>query len=156
MKISSHITTIFPALALLFMLPENAWALQPHGAPEGLYVHQMAHILFMSALAYLYLHIRKTTALISKGWRYLRIFCLLFFLWNLVALIGHTMALYLTPADFINRGSWHAQIAAPLDFTKVVYFLSTMDHVLFVPAFFSLFLSLRTFYREAQKEEAAQ
>ncbi len=155
MKLSSLTATIFPALVLLLMLPENAWALQPHAAPEGLYVHQMAHILFMAALAYLYLHTRKTTALISKGWRYLRIFCLLFFLWNLVALIGHSMVLYLTPEDFINRGTWDAQITPPLDFIKMVYFLSTMDHFLFVPALFSLFLSLQTFYREAQKEEAA-
>ena len=156
MKRSKRITTLIPTLALLLILPENSWALQPHGAPEGLYVHQMSHILFMAALTYLYLHIRRTTALISRGWSYLRIFCLLFILWNLIAFIGHTMALYLTPADFINRGTWHAQIAPPINLTKMVFFLSKMDHFLFVPALFFLFLSLRTFYKEAQKDQASQ
>lgn len=156
MKMSNKTITIFLALALFLMLSENSWALQHHGAPEGLYVHQMAHILFMAALTYLYLHTKKTTTLISKGWRYLRIFCLLFFFWNLVAFIGHTMALYLTPTDFINSGTWHAQVAPPLNLTKLVYYVSTMDHFLFVPALFSLFLSLRTFYQEAQKEESTQ
>jgi len=156
MKIFSLTKTSLPVLSLLLVLPENLWALQPHGTPEGLYVHQMGHLLFMAALTYLYLHTSKTTTLVSKGWRYLRVFCLLLFLWNLVALIGHTMAGLLRPEDFLDTGTWYAVIASPLNFIKVVYFITTMDHLIFIPALFSLFYSLRTFYREAQKEEITQ
>ncbi len=143
---------IFTALllpVLLLGLPEPSWALQPHGAPEGLYVHQMAHLLFMGALAYLYLHTRRTTALVSKGWRYLRHFCILLFLWNLLAFTGHAVALYISPEHFINKGTWAARIDSPINAFKIIYFLSRMDHLLNIPALFALMISLRTFYLEA-------
>ena len=138
---------------LLLALPETSWALQPHGPPEGLYVHQMSHILFMGALAYLYLHTRKTSVLISKGWRYLRLFCLLLFLWNLLAFTGHIMAIHISNSDFIAKGSWNAQLASPLNFSKIVYFLSRMDHLIYAPGLFALMISLRTFYLEARDGE---
>ena len=50
---------------LLLGQTESAWALQSHGAPEGIYVHQMAHVLFMGALAYLYWHTRRSQ---DGGW----------------------------------------------------------------------------------------
>jgi len=34
----------FLLLLTLTVFPGNAWAVQTHGAPEGLYVHQLAHV----------------------------------------------------------------------------------------------------------------
>ena len=144
------------SLILLFLLgqTENAWALQSHGSPEGIYVHQIAHVLFMGALAYLYWHTRRSQVLVSKGWKYLRLFCILLFFWNLLAFVGHEAFEYLSPADFIDKGSWKEQLAAPLSFIKVLYFITKMDHFLNVPALLALVISLRTFYLEALKEES--
>ncbi len=152
MKQNNYIHSICLALLLLFGQSENAWALQSHGAPEGLYVHQMAHILFMGALAYLYWHTRRSPFLTSKGWKYLRIFCILLFCWNLLAFAGHEAFEHLSPADFLDRASWKEQIGAPLSFVKVLYFITKMDHFLNVPALIALAISLRMFYLEALEE----
>jgi hypothetical protein len=141
-------------LTIPLLLPAaTAWALQSHGEPEGHYVHQMAHVLFMGALAYLYWHTRRTTALPSKGWRYLRIFCFLLFFWNLTAFTGHEFSGLFSADDFIDIGTWREQLAPPLNPFKIIYFFLKMDHFFNVPALLALFISLRTFYREARAEE---
>ena len=42
------------ALAVVLCLPGEARALQVHGGPEGLYVHQMAHLHYFLALGYFF------------------------------------------------------------------------------------------------------
>jgi hypothetical protein len=142
-------------LTLLFLLGggQNAWALQSHPPPEGIYVHQMAHILFMGALAYLYWHTRRTPAIASKGWKYLQIFCILLFLWNLMAFSGHEFSKFVPAKDIIDKNSLYEQIAPPITLAKSVYYFTRMDHFLNVPALLALVISLRTFYREACEED---
>lgn len=140
-------------LLLLFGNVETSWALQSHSTPEGIYVHQMSHLLFMGALMYLYWHTRRTPELSSRGWKYLQLFCILFAVWNLLALVGHEALEYLTPVDFIDKSSWKEQIAPPITPLKLIYFLTKMDHLLYVPALLALVISLRTFCRDALKEE---
>ncbi|MGB3212806.1 MAG: hypothetical protein WBB19_19050 [Desulforhopalus sp.] len=153
MKNKLYIQGIGFILLLLFGQSESAWALQSHGAPEGIYVHQMAHVLFMGALAYLYWHTRRSPVLVSKGWKYLQFFCILLFCWNLLAFAGHEAFEHLGPHDFIDKNSWKEQIAAPITFIKVLYFITKMDHFLNVPALLALVISLRTFYLEVRKED---
>ncbi len=129
-----------------------AWALQSHPAPEGIYVHQMAHVLFMVSLGYLFWHTRKTQESGNKGWKYLQIFCLLFFCWNLLAFTGHEALKYLEPTDFIDKNTLSARISGPLDLTKLLYYITKMDHFLVVPAFLALVISLRKFYKKALEE----
>ncbi len=143
---------IYTLVLLLFGFSDTAWALQSHGAPEGLYVHQMAHALFMAALAYLYWHTRRTQELTSKGWRYLQLFCILLFCWNILAFTGHQALEFLTPQDFIDKNNWGEQLALPLSFIKILYYITKMDHFLMVPALFALVIGLRSIYRQAAKE----
>jgi hypothetical protein len=134
---------------LLALTADNAWALQSHSAPEGIYVHQMAHLLFSGALGYLYWHTRHSPALVSRGWKYLQIFCILLICWNLLAFLGHETFEHLSANDFINKNTFRESLAPPITLAKVIYFISKMDHCLNVPALFALVISLRTFYREA-------
>ncbi len=147
----THIIAV--CLFILFGNAENSWALQSHGAPEGIYVHQMAHLLFMGALAYLYWHTRKSPAIQSKGWKYLQIFCFFLIAWNIIAFTGHQAFGHLSPADFVDKGSWMEQLAPPITGTKILYYITKMDHFLNVPGLFALVISLRTFYQEALLEE---
>lgn len=151
MRIPYH--TIISSLICIFLFggTENAWALQSHGAPEGIYVHQMAHILFMASLSYLYWHTRRTPELKSKGWKYLQIFCFLLISWNILAFTGHYTFEHLTADDFIYKNTWDEQLVTPITFTKALYFITKMDHFLMVPALFALTISLRTFYMEAKR-----
>lgn len=154
MKSPRHIIsiTIINLLLLLFGEAENAWALQSHVAPEGIYVHQMAHILFMASLAYLFWHTRRTQERERGGWKYLQVFCFLMFFWNLLAFTGHEALEYLASTDFIDKNTWNEQLAPPITFVKALYYVTKMDHLLMVPALLALVLSLRAFYLEARKE----
>jgi hypothetical protein len=147
------ISLILLGFLLLLCQAESAWALQSHGAPEGIYVHQMAHALFMGALAYLYWHTRRSPVLTSQGWKYLQLFCILLFCWNALAFAGHEAFEHLSPADFMDKDSWQEKLAAPLSFIKVLYFITKMDHFLNVPALLALMISLRTFYLEVRAED---
>lgn len=137
---------------MLFGVTENCWALQSHGAPEGIYVHQMGHLLFMGALGYLYWHTRKSPVTKSKGWKYLQIFCFFLILWNIIAFTGHQAFGQLSPADFIEKDTWKEQLAPPITGIKLLYYITKMDHLLNVPGLLALVISLRTFYKEALLE----
>jgi hypothetical protein len=152
MKRHPYIHIIPIILLVLFSCVENCWALQSHGAPEGIYVHQMAHLLFTGALGYLYWHTRTSPVIKSKGWKYLQIFCFFLIAWNLIAFTGHEAFSHLAPTDFIDTNTWKEQLAPPITGMKVLYYLTKMDHFLNVPGLFALVISLRTFYREALLE----
>lgn len=152
MKRSIRNPAMLTITVLLLLQAGEAWALQPHGGGEGLYVHQMAHVFFMATLTYLYLHTRRTQDPVSRGWRNLRLFCVLLFFWNLMAVIGHETALHLSPDDFMHGGTWSERLAPPLGALRFVYYVSKMDHFLTVPALLALFFSMRSFYLEAREE----
>lgn len=137
---------------LLFGTPENAAALQTHAAPEGIYVHQMAHVLFMTALIYLYWHTRRTQETTSRGWKYFQVFCIFLILWNILAFTGHETYEHLHDKDFVLRNTRDSMLAHPLTFKKFLYYITKMDHFLVIPALIALVISLRTFYLEAMRE----
>lgn len=147
-------TVIKITLTLIFILCSagNAMALQTHGAPEGIYVHQMAHILFIVALGYLYWHTRKTEETSGQGWKWFQLFCLFMMAWNGLAFIGHETYSHLSTTDFLAKNSWDARLAYPITFKKVLYYITKMDHFLIVPALFALVVGLRKFYLEAKLE----
>ena len=128
-------------------------ALQTHGEPEGIYVHQMAHILYMTALCYLYWDTKRST-FSGRGWTYLRIFCVFTILWNLLALTGHACTQQLHPKDFsVDDGYLASKINMPVTFIKVLFYTAKHDHLLAVPAMFFLYMGLRSFYIHSLEEE---
>ena len=142
------------AFVCCMLLPEESMALQTHGEPEGIYVHQMAHVLYMTALCYLYWD-TKRSIFSGKGWTYLRIFCVFTILWNLLALIGHAATDQLRPEDFtVIDGYLSGRINRPFTFYKIVYYIAKLDHLLAVPAMFFLYMSLRSFYKHSLEEES--
>jgi hypothetical protein len=146
------VLALFLPLALL-LAPDQAWALQSHGATESIYVHQLAHLFYSAALGYLFWDVGRN-AFPGKGWRYLQIFCVLMILWNLVAFSGHWLGFHIADSDIIHpSGYFSSQITGPLSAIKLIYFSATLDHLLSVPALFFLFLSLRSLYRSSDEAE---
>ncbi len=135
--------------------PENAWALQSHGAPEGLYVHQMAHVFFFLALVYLYWDIRRSS-FSGKGWVYLKVFCVFMLIWNIVAFVGHAVALHIDAHIIPASGYLHSRIQGPITLHKVVFFITKFDHVLAVPALFFLYVGMRSLYRSSVKKHTGK
>jgi len=144
----------FLCLCILFLaLPDTAWALQAHGPPEGIYIHQMAHIFFLGSLLYLYRDLKHSSEQ-EQGWRYLRWFCLLMLCWNVVAFIGHAVTFHLAEEHISDAGSFlHSRLLGPMNLSKTLFYITRFDHLLVVPALYFLYLGLRTLY--AQVDEKA-
>ncbi|MDD2466476.1 MAG: hypothetical protein PHI97_20965 [Desulfobulbus sp.] len=138
-------------LLVLLAMPGEALALQVHGEPEGLYVHQMAHLHYIFALGYFYWDIRSTS-FTGRGWRYLQMFCLLMTCWNLLAFVGHIAGAYLDPESLIQTDCYlGTRLLHPITLNKYLYYITKLDHLIYVPAMFFLFLGLRSFYHSVAK-----
>jgi hypothetical protein len=151
----------FKPLALLLpaaflLLPDQAWALQSHGPPEGIYVHQFAHLFYAAALAYLFWDVGRNK-FPGKGWRYLQVFCVLTILWNLLTFSGHWLGFYIADSDIIrSSGYFSSQISGPISAIKLTYFCATLDHLISLPAILFLFLALRSLYHSSDSSEKGE
>ncbi|MBU0960453.1 MAG: hypothetical protein KKD01_01825 [Proteobacteria bacterium] len=147
--------TLCLLLSALIVYPEQVWALQSHAAPEGIYVHQLAHIFFLAALCYLFWDIRRSS-FPSKGWRFLQMFCVLMVLWNIVAFTGHWIGDVIDKDYFVTESGYlSAKIIGPLNTIKLVYYFTKLDHIFSVPALFCLYLCMRSLYKTSCGEEKA-
>ncbi len=137
---------------LLALLPGNAWAIQSHGPPEGLYVHQMAHVHCFLALGYLLWDIRRSS-FAGQGWRYLQLFCILMLFWNVVSFVGHSLAIHIDP-DMISATSYFfGRIHGPVTVHKLIFYMTKFDHFIAVPALFFLYIGMRTLYNSIENED---
>jgi len=157
MRGSVHtITTVLGRVVCLLLVflavPDSAWALQAHGPPEGIYIHQMAHVFFFGSLLYLYRDLSHAS-IKERGWTYLRWFCLLMLVWNIVAFAGHAVAFTLAPEHIALPSSYfHSRLLGPMNATKILFYITRFDHLLVVPALFFLYLGLRTLYSQVEEE----
>ncbi len=147
----SNIVLFLLPMIMALLSPGDALALQVHAEPEGVYVHQMAHLHYIFALGYFYWDIRRTS-FTGRGWRYLQLFCLLMICWNVIAFTGHLAGLNLDPQALEQTDCYlQTRLLSPFTINKYLYFLTKLDHLIYVPALFFLFLGLRSFYRSVAK-----
>ncbi len=146
-----HVIGLVGLIGFGILVPGEALALQVHGEPEGLYVHQMAHLFYMVALGYFFWDIRRTV-FADRGWRWLQLFCVLMVCWNLLAFIGHLAGVYLDPQALLQTDCYlQTQLLSPFTFHTFLYFITKLDHLIYVPALLCLFLGLRSFHRAAAR-----
>ncbi|VAW40563.1 hypothetical protein MNBD_DELTA04-1324, partial [hydrothermal vent metagenome] len=82
--------TIIGIVAAATLLPATpALAVQSHGAPEGLYVHMLAHVFYFAALLFLLWILRKRPPGHSAAWRNFKLALIFFLLWNTDTFIVH-------------------------------------------------------------------
>jgi hypothetical protein len=156
----------FLLLLALTVFPGNAWAVQSHGAPEGLYVHQLAHIFYTASMAYLLWGLRRSEFK-SKGWLFLQGFCVFIILWNIVAFTGHFLASHVDKAHFIyetgylidnpyftfETGYLSTRLDGPFTGFKLLFYFTKLDHIFSIPALFCLYLAMKGIYRSSLEEE---
>ncbi|MFP3867009.1 MAG: hypothetical protein ACLFUU_02475 [Desulfobacteraceae bacterium] len=131
-------------LALLLLLGANpAQAFQIHGPPEGLYVHQAAHVCFFLAMLYFAYMVTRSPLLSSAGFRYMAWAGIFFAIWNLDAFVGHWMDLRLGPQDFIGQPQDLSQGLVISNLTALIYYLARLDHLWLLLGFFLFYLGLK-------------
>ncbi len=132
--------------------PGLAWAFQSHPAPEGLYAHQLAHVLFIVAMGILAYWLQVNNFVQQRGWRLIQISCILFVVWNLNTVFGHWVEERVAAEAVIGEPDWTQRIILDSAMTRLYYALK-LDHLLSVPAMICLFLGIRSLYKFALKEE---
>lgn len=120
-----------------------ALAVQEHGGAEGLYSHQIAHLVFFAAMVYLCIRIILSREFAHKGWRYIFFSALLFACWNADTFLVHQYRDVLDPHAFSGdlfglSCNFHVQSV-----TDLLYYLGTFDHILSFPAILLFFIGIR-------------
>jgi hypothetical protein len=121
--------------------PTSALAVQGHGGAEGLVSHQIGHTLFVVGISYLLYKIHRIR-FVDSGWFEFKAFLWVMVLWNLLTFTGHWMREFvdLTKFSKVDGHVISIAIGGPWD---AFFYLTRFDHLLLVPAFFLLLLSLR-------------
>jgi hypothetical protein len=144
-----------------FLQPAAIHATQTHGEPEGLVVHQIAHLFFTFTMGLLIYWLRKRGLVSRQGWRHIQYAAIFFIAWNLDAFLSHWL---LEQTGFItveNIEGMQLRITTieDLHWLTEVYYLTKLDHLLCVPAMLFLLLGLRRLYKSsypnAQDKEQA-
>lgn len=136
-----HLATGLAGLAGALGIPEAAWAIQVHPAPEGLYAHQIAHVFFALSLTLLAFWLQRRGLVGTPGWRWIQVACLLLVAWNLVALCGHWVeGRLIEPALLHSKQGDMLAVESPW---AVLYYVLKMDHFVCVPGMACLFFGLK-------------
>jgi len=133
---------------LLFLLePQAAWAVQTHGGSEGLVSHQVGHLLFSVGMGYLLFKLYRMRQY-GPGWRSFKAFLWLLILWNIATFSGHWMNEFVDQEKFLYVDG-HTVAFTIRSFFDLLYYLTRLDHLLLVPSFFCLLLSLKKWSQPA-------
>lgn len=139
----------------IWLLPWPVWAIQTHGDPEGLYIHQLGHLLFLGAMGYIVWELRRRRLTRHPGFRHLARAALLLGLWNLLAFIGHLAEERLPREVFLPGSGYFFRKLLVQDLTALIYYVAKLDHLILVPALLFFYLGLRQLLRQPPREEGA-
>ena len=135
--------SFFLLLCVLILPPSTAFAIQTHAAPEGLYIHQVGHLLYAIAMMGLAYGIWKSELNTKPGWRLLSWGAVFLAAWNIWAFCGHFVET-LIPADHFSGVIAHRKSAVLMKtWIDYFYYILKMDHFVCVPALIFLYLGLK-------------
>ena len=143
------------SLTGLLLSADPVLATQTHGQPEGLYVHQMAHIFFIISMGSLDFWLRQRNLIKEKGWKYIQLSAVLFILWNINAAAVHFLDEHLDILGISIIDLWHIRVESieGQDSISIVYYLLKLDHLLCVPAMFFLYYGLKTILKNTTSDD---
>ncbi len=127
----TFITTASPALAF-----------QEHGPPEGLYIHQLGHILFAASMLGLWYGVRVSRFSTHRSWRLIASGAALLALWNAVTFTGHWLSIFTIPAMYSNGE------AVPEWMLRMWHMLK-LDNLVCVSAMLCFYAGLRNLQKSA-------
>lgn len=136
----------------LFFAAEPALATQTHGEPEGLVVHQIAHLFFLLSMGTLAYWIQAHGLSRQRAWRLIRYAAIMLMVWNTDAFIAHLLDEQTGLIAVHQIDAVHLSIVPRPGFELLApfYYLVKLDHLFCVPALVLLYLGLRTLLRNAE------
>ncbi|MHB8810125.1 MAG: hypothetical protein ACYC9M_08950 [Desulfobulbaceae bacterium] len=127
--------------------PAPAYALQTHGALEGLFAHQGAHLFLTVSLLIFLVNIQRSRLKADKAWRLLFWGTFLLALWNIWAFFGHVAEIFTPEAVFVRLPGQQIPSLLVKSWREVAFYVFKMDHLLCLPA-------LLLYYRGLTKIQA--
>lgn len=144
--------TLCQGLVCVLWWSGTAFGLQAHAtAEEGLYSHQLGHVFFLLSMVVFAFWLQKTRLVERGGWRLIQMSCLFFILWNLDAIAGHEIELWLDASRFVGVPPSRVLIADD-GLIPYLYFFLKLDHLFCVPAMVLLYWGLRRLGSESSEE----
>ena len=148
---------IFLIAIFAFVLsnPGHALATQSHGAPEGIYIHQLAHLFFMISMGFLIHWLRERKLVRESGWRFIQYAAFFLILWNMDAFAVHLLDDQFGIIQAKRIGSYYVQITAFNDnkALEILYYVAKLDHLLCVPALLFLYFGLKHLLKETHSND---
>jgi hypothetical protein len=141
-------------LILTFFLPftKAAMATQAHGDPEGIYVHQLAHLFFMLSMVILIYWLRQRKLIRQTGWKYIQYAAFFLILWNANVVLVHFFDEQAMLIKVENINTWQIRVSSSIGkWAEITYYVAKMDHLICVPALLFLFLGLKKLGVETKK-----
>ena len=141
----------------LFFAAEPALATQTHGEPEGLVVHQIAHLFFLLSMGTLAYWIQAHGLSRQRAWRLIRYAAIMLMVWNTDAFLAHLLDEQTRLVAVHHVDSLHLSIVPRPGFEFLVpfYYLVKLDHLFCVPALVLLYLGLRALLKTAEAGDRA-
>ncbi len=143
-----RLTTLLLPAGLVLALASPAHAVQTHTGTEGLISHELGHLLFTVAMIVLLVRMLRA-GLDAPGWRQFRWFLGFIIAWNLLTFAGHWMREGIAAENFIRHGDRITGFAVNNLF-DLIFYLTRLDHLLLVPAFFMLLMAILKWSEERQ------
>lgn len=149
---SSKYWALCALLMILLLHADPVLATQTHKEPEGLYMHQIAHLFFIISMGSLEFWLRQRNLVQEPGWKFIQLAAILFIVWNLDAALVHLMDEHLDILGITKSDLWHIQIESLQGHYSlpILYYLLKLDHLICVPAMFCLYRGLRRLVIEAE------
>ncbi len=135
------------ALVGVVLLPRPALAIQPHGSPEGFYLHLIAHLVFIGALVFFIFKLRQEIVQ-TRSFHLLIWACALFIGWNLMTFIAHLSALSVRPQDFSGMEGHLSRRLTMSGLSHWIYYFASLDHLILVPAGYLFYRGLKALAQE--------
>ncbi len=143
-RLEYSVSSAAAVFLVLGVAPSTVSATQRHGAPEGLYVHQMAHVVFFGAMVYLVYRIRQSGNLGDPAWSKIAVGAVFFAVWNVDTFVTHFALTQIPESAFVGSAvNWSESLR--LSDTALVYYVGGFDHLLCVPGILFFYLGLREF-----------
>ena len=137
---------IFTILFFSLLIPSNCLAFQEHGASEGLYIHQLAHICFGSSMLWLFFMIFRSTFWQKRWWKAIAMGALTLAFWNVLTFIGHGMGQSVDPTC--------TNLVTSLDKKRFwIWYITKFDTIVACMAMLFFYLGLRRLNRFISMEE---
>ena len=116
----------------------------PYTVGEGLYISQVARVLFGVAMIGLFIRLSRSPLIRERGWRFIRLGAFLFFWWSLDTFFFYFSERFVHPLNFTGRAEdWSQKLIVNDAASTIFYITGLLDPLLVVSATFFIFLGLR-------------